>query len=125
MESEPSLPPLTERLEKISQKIQKLALKIIKFQKVQKDSTKYTFQQYYFFKEEIMELIAEMSSEIEDMLPVQERLHSLDARLIIDSFNEQIEKMQRITLEEGDDLTFKETPMAIIKNEVIETKNPE
>ena len=73
-----------------------------------------------------MELIADMSSDIEDSIPVQERLQSLDARLIIDSFNEQIEKMKRLTLDEGESLEFKEAPMALIKNDVPETpKNPE
>ena len=43
-----------------------------------------------------MELIADVSSEIEETLPKRDRDGSLDARLVIDSFNEQIEKARRI-----------------------------
>ena len=35
-----------------------------------------------------MELIAEASAEIEELLPKVDRVASLDTRLIIDSFNE-------------------------------------
>jgi hypothetical protein len=35
-----------------------------------------------------MELIAEGSAEIEELIPKADRIASLDARLIIDSFNE-------------------------------------
>jgi hypothetical protein len=35
-----------------------------------------------------MEMIAEVSAEIEELIPKTDRNASLDARLIIDSFNE-------------------------------------
>jgi hypothetical protein len=43
-----------------------------------------------------MELVAEISDEIEENIPTAERITSLDSRLIIDSFNEQIEKLKRV-----------------------------
>lgn len=44
--------------------------------------------EYYGFRDETMELIAEASAEFEELLPKADRVASLDARLIIDSFNE-------------------------------------
>jgi len=37
-----------------------------------------------------MELIAEVSAEIEELIPKDDRNSSVDARVIIDSFNDQV-----------------------------------
>ncbi len=47
-----------------------------------------------------MEMIADLSTQIEEDLPPSERAASLDSRLIVDSFNEQIEKVKRLCNEE-------------------------
>jgi hypothetical protein len=43
-----------------------------------------------------MELVAEVSEEIEERVSSEERIASIDARIIIDSFNDQLEKLSRI-----------------------------
>jgi len=60
-----------------------------------------------------MGLIAEVSAEIENLIPKEDRLNSLDARLIIDSFNEQIEKARRLC-EEEDSLEFLPSKVATV-----------
>ena len=58
-----------------------------------------------------MELIAEVSADIEEALPVAERSTSLDSRLVVDSFNEQIDKMKRIVKENEESLEFAPSPV--------------
>jgi len=106
--------PLEQRLEMLSSAIEKVALKIIRLQKVQKESPKYTLQQYYYIKEEVLESVAEVSTTIEESLPVSVRAASLDARLILDSFNEQVEKLMRV-VEGEDNLEFAPSLVAVIK----------
>ena len=58
-----------------------------------------------------MELIAEVSADIEEGLPIAERSTSLDSRLVVDSFNEQIEKMKRVVSENEESLEFAPSPV--------------
>jgi hypothetical protein len=97
--------PLSERLENLQRKIERIDTKINKFKGIAQIHYKYTLVQYYSFKNPILEMIADVSAEIEDQLSQDEKMHSVDAQLIIDSFNEQIVKIQKLT-EEETSMTF-------------------
>lgn len=60
--------------------------------------------------------MAELSTTIEESLPVSVRAASLDARLILDSFNEQVQKLMRV-VEGEDSLEFAPSLVAVIKVE--------
>lgn len=68
-----------------------------------------------------MEFVAEVSTEIEESLPVGERAKSLDSRLIVDSFNEQVEKLMRVVQEE-DNLEFAPSLVPMIKSDSADDK---
>ena len=60
--------------------------------------------------------MAEVSTTIEESLPVSVRAASLDARLILDSFNEQVQKLMRV-VEGEESLEFAPSLVAAIKIE--------
>lgn len=93
--------PLSERLENLQRKIERIDNKINKFKGIAQIHYKYTLVQYYSFKNPILEMIADISAEIEEQLTQDEKTHSVDAQMIIDSFNEQIVKIQKLTEEES------------------------
>ena len=68
--------------------------------------------------------MAEVSTTIEESLPVSVRAASLDARLILDSFNEQVQKLMRV-VEEEDSLEFAPSLVAVIKVEESPAKKEE
>ncbi len=100
MSNSPQTSPLSYRLENLQRKIERIDSKINKFQGIAQIHYKYTLVQYYSFKNPILEMIADVSAEIEDQLTQDEKTHSVDAQLIVDSFNEQIMKIQKLTEEE-------------------------
>jgi len=61
-----------------------------------------------------MDLIAETSTQVDTSLPVSVRQASLDARIIIDSFNEQVQKLMRM-VEEEDNLEFAPSLVPVVK----------
>lgn len=58
--------PLSERLENLQRKIERIDNKINKFKGITQIHYKYTLVQYYSFKNPILEMIADISAEIEE-----------------------------------------------------------
>jgi hypothetical protein len=61
--------------------------------------------QYYFFKNEIIEYTTKISSDIEDF--TEDEKKKVDAKIVFDSFNDQLRKLERI-FEQEDSYNFKE-----------------
>ena len=74
------------RLEELSELIEKLAVKSMKLGRMAQKPEENTQFQYYFFKNEIIELTTRISSDIEDFNEDEKK--KVDAKIVFDSFND-------------------------------------
>ncbi|CDW91357.1 UNKNOWN [Stylonychia lemnae] len=88
----------SQKLQTLSLKLETLAFRIIKLSSVTENAEDYTRFQYYHFKNEILELTSEISADIEEF--GEDEKKKIDAKIVFDAFNQQIQKLERIFLSE-------------------------